>query len=533
MLKAGCGWGERCGIWLWAAVLLAGWNAGVAQTPTAGQTSTTTADDSTTAQRPMSKAQAKELFRSVDEILQFVSEDTQLPIGHSVKRKLISRNEVNRYLRKKFDEDEGARKMERSEIVLKKFGLLDRDFHLRPFLLSLLTEQIAGFYDNKTKTVNLLDWIQPEEQKPVLAHELTHALQDQRVGLTQWSDVSMSGIARTVAEDNHYVQTDEADTARTAVAEGQAMVVFLDYSLRGTGHTLADAPGLADRLKDTVSDTAGSPVLARAPLLLQESLLFPYSAGLSFEQAVLVKGGKEAAFAGVLANPPSSSFEIMTPAAYLSHVPVPVLRFPDIHPLLDADYISYDVGVMGELDVRILTELYGGREMAEALAPAWNGGIYYAAQKKSAVTEAEKEETSSLALLYSSRWKNPDSARSFLRVYAAQLPRKYSHVVRRTKDEVSDGEQVYSTSEGDVLLSISGAGVLVSEGFPVALARKLRDSIWSLQSDGPVQIAVSGGSELSLGMARELSSLGMIRVKARQRYTLRESAARVVARSEH
>ncbi len=77
--------------------------------------------------------------------------------------------------------------MERAEIVLKKFGLLDRDFHLRPFLLSLLTEQIAGFYDNKTKTVNLLDWIEPDEQKPVLAHELTHALQDQKVDLTKWS----------------------------------------------------------------------------------------------------------------------------------------------------------------------------------------------------------------------------------------------------------------------------------------------------------------------------------------------------------
>ena len=62
-----------------------------------------------------------------------------------------------------------------------------------------------------------------------------------------------------------------------------------------------------------VGDASGSPVLARAPLLLQESLLFPYSEGLGFEQAVLVKGGKEAAFAGVLANPPSSSFEILHP----------------------------------------------------------------------------------------------------------------------------------------------------------------------------------------------------------------------------
>src|SRR5215475_7891337 len=66
-------------------------------------------------QTPMTKEQAKELFRSVDEILKFVSEDTKLPIEHSVKRKLISRDEVTKYLRQKFDEDESARRMERSE----------------------------------------------------------------------------------------------------------------------------------------------------------------------------------------------------------------------------------------------------------------------------------------------------------------------------------------------------------------------------------------------------------------------------------
>jgi len=53
---------------------------------------------------PLTKEQAKELFRSVDDILSFVSADTKLPISHSVKRKLITRDEVNKYLREKFEE---------------------------------------------------------------------------------------------------------------------------------------------------------------------------------------------------------------------------------------------------------------------------------------------------------------------------------------------------------------------------------------------------------------------------------------------
>jgi hypothetical protein len=470
-------------------------------------------------QAPMTKAQAKELFRSVDEILNFVSSDTKLPIDHSVKRKLISRDEVNHYLTEKFDEDEGAKRMERSEIVLKKFGLLDQDFHLRPFLLSLLTEQIAGFYDNKTKTVNLLDWIEPDEQKPVLAHELTHALQDQKIGLTKWSDVSMSDTSKNVQDDNRHLQVDEADTARTAVAEGQAMAVFIDYTLRSTGKTLADAPDLSDRLKEQVTDTSGSPIMARAPLLLQQSLMFPYSEGLSFEQAILVKAGKEAAFAGVLTNPPSSSFEIMHPTAYMAHAPVPVIRLPDIHPLLDPEYVPYDIGVMGELDVRILAELFGGRELATALAPEWNGGVYYAAQRKSAVTPAEKESTGSIGLLYYSRWKNSDSARSFMRIYASQIPRKYSNVVERKKDEADENELIYSTNEGDVLISRSGDSVFIGESFNLSLSRKLRDLIASVQPQGPMQQAAAPMPEPSLSMARIIASFGAANASSLRRYT--------------
>jgi hypothetical protein len=515
-LQHRCG-GRRYGVWVGALVMVASWGIGTAQVPTRGAPTpgapTTPSSSTKDSAKPMTKDQAKELFRSVDEILTFVSTDTKLPIMHPVKRKLISRDEVTKYLEKKFAEDEGAKKMERAEIVLKKFGLLDRDFHLRPFLVTLLTEQIAGFYDNKTKTVNLLDWIQPEEQKPVLAHELTHALQDQRVDLTKWSDVAPNGLAKNVEEDNRHLQTDEAETARTAVAEGQAMVTFIDYTLRPSGKTLADAPELAGKLKDSVSDSSGSPVLARAPLLLQKSLLFPYSEGLSFEQQILLKGGRDAAFAGTLANPPSSSFEIMTPEAYIAHTPVPVLRLPDIHPLLEADYLPYDLGVMGELDVRILMELFGGPQIAEALAPAWNGGIYFAAQRKSAVTPAQREATASIALLYQSRWRNPDSAKTFVRVYAGQLARKYSHLVPREHDAVDDSEQVYSTEEGDVLISISGSNVFVGEGFPVALARKLRDSIAAVQSDGPLRVAGApiGGRELTLGLSHGLAGFGMIK----------------------
>jgi len=112
--------------------------------------------------------------------------------------------------------------------------------------------------------------------------------------------------------------------------------------------------------------------------------------------------------------------------------------------------------------VRILTELFGGEEIADALAPAWNGGIYYAAQRRSAVTEEAKGSTASIGLLYESKWKmkiRRGRSCGCTRGTAAQILR----LVRRKQDEADSDEQVYTTNEGDVLLSQSDTGVFVSE----------------------------------------------------------------------
>jgi hypothetical protein len=172
---------------------------------------------------------------------------------------------------------------------------------------------------------------------------------------------------------------------------------------------------------------------------------------------------------------------------------------------------------MGELDVRMTAELFGGRPLAEALAPNWQGGIYYAAQKKTAVN---KDSTASLALMYASRWKNEDSARGFFTVYENQLPRKYSGLKRRKTDEKDETERVYSTSEGDVLLTLVGNKVFIGEGFDVALARKLRDAVDGVQGNGPVMQAEDrvqgpgfrGQGELMGGLAQWLGSFGMMKV---------------------
>jgi hypothetical protein len=476
--------------------------------PARNETQTPAKPNSATApETHITPEQAKQLFGLVDQLINFSSQETGLPIKSEVKRQLTTRAAVEAYLKEKFNDDEDAKRMERSEIVLKKFGLLDRDFDLKPFLLALLKEQIEAYYDPKDKTVNLLDWVSVDEQKPVLAHELTHALQDQHVDLDKWSDQTPSDVSHTPSEDSDHLAKDELDTAREAVTEGQATAVMMDNMLKPMGKSLIGDPEVVDIIKQQMTGSGNSPVLARAPLLLSESLLFPYREGLSFEQDVWMDRGQSAAFTGALDRPPSSTWEIMNPREYeQGHVPsIPYL--PDIHPLLDATYRPYDIGQVGELDVHILANLFGGERPARDLTPAWDGGIYWAGQRLNA-TPAEQATTKSIAFFYLSVWRNTKSAESFASLYGEELGRKYSGV-KADEAAAKDGktgegttEKVWTTNEGPVVVTQRGKLVFVAESFDLPVARKLATLILGAQSDGPLQNAtislpVSDESQIS------------------------------------
>src|SRR5687767_9080806 len=71
----------------------------------------------------ISAEEAQELFKSVDELLQFASTSTGLPIKNPVKRSLTSRDQLEAFLIKNMEDDEQQKRFERSELVIKKFGL--------------------------------------------------------------------------------------------------------------------------------------------------------------------------------------------------------------------------------------------------------------------------------------------------------------------------------------------------------------------------------------------------------------------------
>jgi hypothetical protein len=369
----------------------------------------------------MNDNDTKRLFKSVDTIFDFSAEDSGLPKHAVVKRRMVSKADVEKYIQGNLAKEEYAQRFVQAEMSMKKLGFISRDFNLKAFLTKSSGQQIAGYYDPETKTISLLNWIPADRQEPILAHELTHALQDQNYDLTKWMKDAQK--AKGGAEDENAV-------ARKAVVEGQAMVVYIDYMLKPVGRTLQNTPDLLYSMEDpAVKGMIDSQLVHDSPMVMREAGAFAYKEGLIFEGELLRKGGKEMAFAGAFTRPPRNSHEVLHPETYISREKLPALGIPDMKDLLKDQYEVYDSGSIGELDVRALLKQYGERRIADDLSSEWQGGSYVIYRRKGDSTAQAPVTTADLALLYISRWKNPHSATRFSKFYAGAVSQRYKSAI--------------------------------------------------------------------------------------------------------
>src|SRR5271156_511834 len=239
------------------------------------------------------KADNSEFAAAADEVLQQVSKITGLKQLTPVKKTLRSREEIRAFVIREMDEDKNPAERYAGARSAEAFGLIPKGFDLDNFMVDLLTEQIAGLYDPKAREFYIADWIPLDDQRMVMAHELTHALQDQHFQIEDWAHAARPN--------------DDAELARESVLEGSAMAAMVDYLLNGTGHSVEDLPAIDPSV--FAGDMSKSPSMKKAPPFLRDSLIFPYLAGLSFSAAILKPNGWSS-MAKIFSSPPVSTQQI-------------------------------------------------------------------------------------------------------------------------------------------------------------------------------------------------------------------------------
>ena len=198
--------------------------------------------------------------RDVNATIPKIEQATGLRFKDPPKVETRSRAQVRAFLLDQLRAEDTRHEVVGQAAAYKRMGLLPDTMNYEAFLVDLLTEQVSGFYDPKTKVLYIPDDAKPEMVRGVLAHELVHALQD------QYADLDSIQHARG---------NNDRSAAAQAVAEGQAMLVML---------RVLGAPMLTwEQRRELIRESQSTmPQFAAAPLVVQETLLFPYINGADF-----------------------------------------------------------------------------------------------------------------------------------------------------------------------------------------------------------------------------------------------------------
>jgi hypothetical protein len=389
------------------------------------------------------------LIAATGEVLKETSDLRQLPIMKSVPSSTQSRDEIQRAVIKNLDEATSPAELHASEALLKKLGLVSSDFHYRDLMVRLLTEQVAGYYEPKTQQFYLADWIDVDGQRPVMAHELTHALQDQHFNLRRFEKWPKGDS--------------DAELAAHSLIEGDATLAMVIYVASNPLRALTF-------LKSISAMGAVSEELNKAPRAVRESLLFPYQEGLNWTRELYKRGGwneVSQAFTTV----PASTEQILHAEKYFAHeAPVKVV-LPDLSLLLNASEKKSEVrgqksvppasaggfkpqsswkrissDVNGEFGLYlILDQFLKSPAESRRAAAGWGGDRF----------DLYENATGEVVYVSISAWDTENDAREFFDAYVRRVQLQYPTAER---NKVSD-TVIFGTNDGEVLVALKGLRV--------------------------------------------------------------------------
>lgn len=391
-------------------------------------------------------AQNAAIVSTTAAMLKETSELRELSILKAVKSGAQSRAEIERMIVRNLDSDTTPAEMHAAEVLLRAFGLAPNDFAYRTFLVKLLTEQVAGYYDPKAQQFYLADWIELDGQKPVMAHELTHALQDQHFNLKRFEKWPKGDS--------------DAELAAHALIEGDATLAMTIYMSKNPLVALAFIRSLG-------AQEASSEQFRQAPRALRESLLFPYEEGSTWATQLYKRGGWEMV-SQAFTKLPQSSEQILHADKYFAYEAPQKIALPDFRSTLGPSWKRIDYDVNGEWGYYlILDEFLNNTSESKQASAGWGGDRF-------ALYETGKPNEFFIAQL--TAWDTPADAREFFDAYAKRTSKRYPDA-RETK--ATEDRMEWQTGSGGVALELRGSRIAIVEGVPSSTnSESLLRTIW-------------------------------------------------------
>ena len=393
-------------------------------------------------------------------ILRQMATHRELEVKRPVAMEVATREQIVKYVDSRIREEMKDEELLGQEAALKRLGLIPEKLDMRSFLLDLYGEQVAGYYDPFKQKFFIASWMPAAQQAPIMAHELTHALQDQHFNLKPFL---------TPIPENS-----DATSARQAVVEGDAVVSMFAYM---TGGVAAAPTGLGRMLRSSMV-TPLYPVFGSAPPYFKEALFFPYADGADFVSEVKGASGFKPVTA-LYKDLPRSSEQILHPEKYLEKRDDPTAV--DL-PLKLEGWTQVHTDVLGELVIRVMMSGFVDAERARTIAEGWDGDRYRAFQKKRAPGSR------GTLIVIRTVWDTAEDAREFFDGYAGLVDRKYDGATRqdekkKKKDEKKKDGGTLATfltvEDGLVQLELRGSEVVVIDGAPDdETANAARDAAW-------------------------------------------------------
>jgi hypothetical protein len=382
-------------------------------------------------QRQVAERDALYNAEELAELEKAASEVRGLDFQKDVDYEVVDKSSLRGVIDERVKEEFPADKLERISVAYAKLGLIEEGVSLREAMLSLYSEQIAAFYDQKKRKLYSIKGLpfSKEFQKVLMVHELTHALQDQNFDLT---------TLPLELEDN-----DDRAMAALSLVEGDATLVFTQYATREVRLSLKDILAVV---------TTGQKGLTEAPYALQKNLMFPYLEGVRFVTRLYTEGGWKAvnkAFKDL----PQSTEQIMHPDKYLKERDNPVaIVLPEFGSVGGREWELQEDNVLGELNIKVLFTQFIGSLRATRPSRGWGGDRFRVYRVKG---------DNDTILIWGTAWDTEKDREEFVTRYLQGVRKKYGKKEFRTIEEKDSATLV--SDEVVIWLGWKGKEALVLE----------------------------------------------------------------------